>query len=94
MARPPAIQIRSVVTKACDFEGLAIDEDQDHAELRADGNRFGKNPLYVFGSRASGDIVILRWFFEQHVAHAAAGKEGFKTLLAKALDDKNSFFTR
>ena len=74
MARVAAVQIRAVMTKTRDFERRAVDEHKNHAKLRADGERIWKNALNVFRSRGGGDVVVLRLFFEQHIAHAAAGE--------------------
>ena len=94
LARPAAVEVRSVVAKACDLEGLAVDQNENDAELRAHRNGVGENPLNVLGARAGRDIVVLRLFAEQHVAHPAAGEIGLIAFAAKSLHDKNSFLAR
>src|SRR4029453_10793885 len=89
VARPPAVQIRAIVTKTCNLEWLAFDHDQDDAKLRAHRNGFGENLDDVVGLRVRRDIIILRRFSEQHIAHTPARQIAFVARVAQTLNNSD-----
>jgi hypothetical protein len=82
----PPVDIGRVGAEGGDFESVAVDHHDDHAEARADGDRVVEQFLHDLGARVGGDIVILRRDAERAVANAAAGEVGDEAVLAQVID--------
>ena len=81
-----SVDVFRVGAKGRDFESVAVDHHDDHAELRADGDRVVEQFLHDLGTRVGGDIVILRLDAEHAVAHTSAGEVGDEAVLAQVID--------
>ena len=68
--------------KGGDLKRLAIDDNQNDAELRSHGDSLRKKSLNLFRPGIGRDVVILRWLLQQHIANATAGKESLVSLFA------------
>ena len=68
--------------KGRDLKRLAIDDNQNDAELRSHGDSLRKKPLNLFRPGIGRDVVILRWLLQQHIANATAGEESLVALFA------------
>ena len=90
VTRMAPVQIGPVVAIARDLKPVSVEQHQDHAELRADRNRVGKDSLDVFRPGIGRDVIVLRRVFEQHIAYATAGKKGLIACGTQTSNDGNS----
>src|SRR4030095_4875245 len=67
--RVASVDVEAVGAERRDLEFVPAFEDDDDTEVRADGDRARKERLHFGGFRVRGDVVVVRFFAEQAVAH-------------------------
>src|SRR5258708_7727930 len=90
---PASVGVFGVGTEGRDFDRLvAIEHNADHAELCADRDGAVEKFLHDFGTRVSGDVVVLRLDAEDSIAHTSAGENGAKAGIDQAANDVQRLF--
>ena len=78
-----AVNVGGVGAEGRDLEWFAVDDDHDHAELRAYRDSMFEEVLDDFGTGVGGDIVILGGYAEDAIADASASQVGGEARLAQ-----------
>src|SRR5262249_2168593 len=89
MGRPPAVQIRTIVAKARDLERLAFNDHEHDTKLGADRNGFGENVYDIVRPGIRRDIIILRRFSKEHIAHTPTRQIALVALFAQTFNDRD-----
>src|SRR4029453_14035319 len=73
-SRMPSVEVSLIRTKSCYLKLEIAFQYDDYSEMRADCVGSRKQSLHDFGSRVSGNVVILRRQTAHHVPHATTGE--------------------
>ena len=91
--RTASVSVFGIGAEGRDFERLVMVQDNaDHAELRADRDRAIEQFLHDFGTRVGGDVVVLGLDAEDSIAHTSAGENGAKAGIDQAMNDLQRLF--
>ena len=82
------IHVCAVASKSGDLKVVSVFVDDDDAEMRADGVGAREERLHLLGACIGGDVVVMRFEAEEHVAHASTGIERAVAGLAEAADER------
>ena len=81
------VEIKAIITEGGDLKLIGSNEDDDDAEVGADGNGSGKEFLDVFWACTGGDIEVVWGDVHELVTNAPAGEKGLVACVVEFLND-------